>query len=423
MHFIYKFFEIFKNRQNLKILLSAYACEPNKGSEPEVGWKWATTLPRLGHEVYVVTRSNNKENIQNYLNNNNISNLNFIYFDYPKWLIKIVKGKSNQYSYLYFLLWQLGIFFAVKPYIKKIKFDFIHHVTFVSLRYPSFLCLYKIPLIFGPISGGDVIPNKLRGKFTIVEKIKEFIRDLSNNYIKFSPLMNLTFLKSKKIFVNSEATKKIIPYKYHHKTELMIAIGNSDTVNTSLNFNKDRKKFNICYAGNLLRLKGISLAIETFNELKKINHNVFLTVAGSGPLESELKRKAKYYNIDQSISWLGQINRDKLFELFQNNDLLLMPSLRDSGGFVILEAMSFGLPVATLDLGGPGIIVDNDCGIKIDVSNKSENQIVLELASKINNLSKSNEKIFYKKRKSLERIKVFSWEQKGLTIYKNNKMI
>ena len=100
-----------------------------------------------------------------------------------------------------------------------------------------------------------------------------------------------------------------------------------------------------------------------------------------------------------------------------------MPSLRDSGGFVILEAMSFGLPVATLDLGGPGIIVDNDCGIKIDVSNKSENQIVLELASKINNLSKSNEKIFYKKRKSLERIKIFSWEQKALTIYNNNKII
>ena len=98
----------------MKILLSAYACEPNKGSEPEVGWKWATTLSGLGHEVYVVTRSNNKENIQNYLNKNHISNLIFIYFDYPKWFIKIVKGKSNQYSYLYFLLWQIGIFFAVK---------------------------------------------------------------------------------------------------------------------------------------------------------------------------------------------------------------------------------------------------------------------------------------------------------------------
>ena len=403
----------------MKILLSAYACEPNKGSEPEVGWKWATTLSGLDHEVYVVTRSNNKENIQNYLNKNHISNLNFIYFDYPKWFIKIFKRKSNQYSYLYFFLWQLGIFFSVKPYIKKIKFDFIHHVTFVSLRYPSFLCLYKIPFIFGPISGGDIIPNNLRGKFTIAEKIKEFLRDLSNNYIKFSPLMNLTFLKSKKIFVNSEATKKIIPSKYHYKTELMLAIGNSNTVKTNLNFNKDKKKFNICYAGNLLNLKGISLAIETFNELKKINSNIFLTVAGSGPLEFELKRKAEYYNIDQSILWLGQINRNELFELFKKSDLLLMPTLRDSGGFVILEAMSFGLPVATLDLGGPGIIVDNDCGIKIDVTDKSENQIVFELVSKINNLFQNNEKILYKKKKSLERIKAFSWEQKALYIYDN----
>ena len=54
-------------KKKLKILLSAYACEPNKGSEPEVGWKWATTLCRLGHEVHVVTKSNNKQNIEQYL--------------------------------------------------------------------------------------------------------------------------------------------------------------------------------------------------------------------------------------------------------------------------------------------------------------------------------------------------------------------
>jgi hypothetical protein len=49
-------------KKKSKILLSAYACEPNKGSEPEVGWKWAITLSQLGHEVYVITRLNNKKN-------------------------------------------------------------------------------------------------------------------------------------------------------------------------------------------------------------------------------------------------------------------------------------------------------------------------------------------------------------------------
>ena len=52
-------------RRKKTILLSAYACEPNKGSEPEVGWQWAINLSKLGHNVYVVTRRNNKESIEN----------------------------------------------------------------------------------------------------------------------------------------------------------------------------------------------------------------------------------------------------------------------------------------------------------------------------------------------------------------------
>ena len=48
-------------RRKKTILLSAYACEPNKGSEPEVGWQWAINLSKLGHNVYVVTRRNNKK--------------------------------------------------------------------------------------------------------------------------------------------------------------------------------------------------------------------------------------------------------------------------------------------------------------------------------------------------------------------------
>ena len=48
----------------MKILLSAYACEPNKGSEPAVGWNWAQGLVKLGHEVWVLTRTNNQQTIE-----------------------------------------------------------------------------------------------------------------------------------------------------------------------------------------------------------------------------------------------------------------------------------------------------------------------------------------------------------------------
>ena len=188
----------------MNILLSAYACEPNKGSEPEVGWKWALSLSKRGHSVYVITRKNNKKNIDKYLKTYSLTNLNFIYFDYPNWVLNIIKGKLNPNAYLYILLWQIGIYFTARPYIKKIKFDYIHHVTFVSLRFPSFLSLYNIPFIFGPVSGGDSIPFKLRNKFTFIENIKELLRDFNNMYIKFSPLINLTLSKSYKIYVCSQ---------------------------------------------------------------------------------------------------------------------------------------------------------------------------------------------------------------------------
>ena len=88
----------------MKILLSAYACEPNKGSEPEVGWKWATELSKLDNEVYVITRLNNKENIEKEIKKSNFKNLNFIYFDFDKWFLKIFKGKQNKSSYFYFYI-------------------------------------------------------------------------------------------------------------------------------------------------------------------------------------------------------------------------------------------------------------------------------------------------------------------------------
>ena len=97
----------------MKILLSAYACEPNKGSEPEIGWRWATELSNFANEVYVITRLNNKQNIEEELKTKNYKNIEFIYFDLPKWFTYFFKGKYNQFSYFYFYVWQIGIFFRL----------------------------------------------------------------------------------------------------------------------------------------------------------------------------------------------------------------------------------------------------------------------------------------------------------------------
>tara|TARA_B110000483_G_scaffold243428_1_gene333195 strand:+ start:1861 stop:2172 length:312 start_codon:yes stop_codon:yes gene_type:complete len=82
-------------KKKLKILLSAYSCEPNTGSEHEVGWQWANKLVNLGHEVYVITRTSNKKKINSY-QNNNTKKINFLYYDFPKLYLKFIKKKKIQ---------------------------------------------------------------------------------------------------------------------------------------------------------------------------------------------------------------------------------------------------------------------------------------------------------------------------------------
>ncbi len=60
--------------------------------------------------------------------------------------------------------------------------------------------------------------------------------------------------------------------------------------------------------------------------------------------------------------------QDELFRLYQTHDLLLFPSLHDSGGFVALEALAHGMPIVCLDLGGPGDLETSDCGIVVEIA-------------------------------------------------------
>ena len=66
----------------MKVLLSAYACENNKGSEPETGLKWAIEIYKLGHELTILTRKNNKSNIEEFLKKEEIKScqIKFIFF-------------------------------------------------------------------------------------------------------------------------------------------------------------------------------------------------------------------------------------------------------------------------------------------------------------------------------------------------------
>ncbi|KAB2833154.1 MAG: glycosyltransferase family 1 protein, partial [Candidatus Dadabacteria bacterium] len=97
-------------QKRLKVLLSAYACESGKGSEPGVGWNWVNQIARF-HDVWVITRANNRESIERE-NGGALSGVHWIYFDYPGWARFWKRGQRG--VHLYYYLWQIAVYFLAR---------------------------------------------------------------------------------------------------------------------------------------------------------------------------------------------------------------------------------------------------------------------------------------------------------------------
>lgn len=395
----------------MKILLSAYACEPGKGSEPEVGWNWVIELSEMGHEVWVLTRANNRPAIEAALSQQPRPHLHFIYFDLPGWLCFWKKGRTG--VHLYYLLWQMGAFFLAWRHHSRIGFEQVRHVTFVSVRQPSLMGLLGIPFFFGPVAGGERAPYPLRKSFPWHGWVKDCFRDLMNALIWLDPLMHLTFATATHIAVTSQETQKLLPVWYRKKSSIHLAIGISAPICSVPTLPPDNNKtFKILYVGNLLYLKGIHLGLWAFSKLKKVSPNVHFTLIGNGPDAAWLKTMAEELKIHESVTWVDRMSREKLWEEYARHDVLLFPSLRDSGGMVVLEALACGRPVVCLDLGGPGVIMDDSCGYKISVHHRSETDVVRQLSLSLYQLAQDKERTAKLTHAAISRAKEFSWRSK-----------
>ena len=128
----------------MRVLLSSYACEPGKGSEPEVGWQRALHMLAYADEVWVLTRSNN----QTVIERDPLSRkqgLHFLYFDLPPWVLKL--KKQAWFLPLYFILWQWGAYRLAAWRHRITPFDRVYHVTFVSMQFGSFMGRLGVPFI------------------------------------------------------------------------------------------------------------------------------------------------------------------------------------------------------------------------------------------------------------------------------------
>ncbi len=364
-----------------KILLSAYACEPGKGSEPGVGWHWALELARLGHDVWVLTRANNRPVIEAALAGRPPGSCpHFLYYDLPAWARWWKKGRRG--LRLYYFLWQWGAYGIARKFHERERFDLVHHITFGVVRLPSFMGNLGIPFVFGPVGGGEKAPWRLRIGYPLRGWVLDAARDLANLAVRFDPLMRRTFRQATYIYVKTPETGRLIPAKFRAKVRCTLEIGIDLLESGQLAGIEatEQSSFRVLYVGNFLYLKGMHLGLRAFAKFSGSHPGARLTIVGDGPDGQSWKRLADRLQVSEKTDWIPWLGRDQLLTVYRQHDLLMFPTLHDSSGNVVLEAMAHGLPVVCLDLGGPGEMVDNTCGRIVSTAGKTSDAVVSGLA-------------------------------------------
>lgn len=365
--------------RKMRILLSAYACEPGKGSEPEVGWSWAIVLARLGHEVWVITRSNNRRNIEQADLLQELPNLHFVYFDLGRLSLALKRLLGTNF---YYGLWQRKALAVARELHREVGFDHGHHVTFVSARHPSFLRDLGIPFTFGPVAGGENIPPGLMASLPARGKVQEQVRQMLTRFIMKSPAVHATLAAASEIYVTSRQTLALLPLEYQQKAKISLAItAPPGAQQVSQRGNERVSCTRFLFVGRLISFKGLHLALRALASAVANGANVHFSIVGDGPEREVFEQLTSNLLLEERVSWVPWLPRSELDAIYARHDVLLFPSLRDSGGMVVLEAMQHGMPVICLALGGPGEIVDENSGFSVLADN--EEAVIEKLAQAI----------------------------------------
>ncbi|PUE67491.1 glycosyltransferase [Arcobacter lacus] len=138
--------------------------------------------------------------------------------------------------------------------------------------------------------------------------------------------------------------------------------------------NKISKNFIFLHIASLDKNKNQELLIKSFEKIAKLNHNIYLNIAGSGYMKKYLESLVKKLDIQKQVNFLGRISQEKVRDEMMKSNCFVLSSNFETFGVVLIEALACGLPLIATKCGGPEDIVNKQNGILINV----ENQLQLE---------------------------------------------
>lgn len=391
----------------LSILISAYACSPNMGSEPGMAWNWCVNLAKYC-ELYIITEGEFRDNIENVIPTlPQGKNMHFYYNPVSDRIRKMCWNQGDWRFYYYYKKWQRSAYTIVKDILNSYHIDVIHQLNMIGFREPGYLWkIDKIPFIWGPVDAKDKYPiaylKGLKFRQKVFVRLKNSITVMQ---LKHSKRVKISADKAMVVLAASSDAQYCFK-KYMNIDTVLI----NETGCNQIDFIEGKANhhcFDLLWVGKMDIRKQLSLAINTIKELN--NDQIRLHIIGGGE-QKQYKKLSEKLDVKDQCVWHGSLPHDEVMKIMTKSDLLFFTSVAEGTPHVVLEAISNGLPVVCFDTCGQGDVVNDKVGVKIPLTDPI--QSATDFAKAINRLYENREELMIMSENCFARANELSWDNK-----------
>ncbi len=365
----------------MKILLVADNCSKKMGGEAILPYHYFRLLKKKGYDVKMIVHHRNKIELLELFPEykNSIFYISDTKLQKKMWNLGIKLSKrvsETTFGFLVFLLTNYRMKKKAEEMVKDFKIDIVHQVIPVSPKVPSFMYGLGAPVIVGPMNGGMTFPKGFHRFIKLSERISYGIgKSLSNIVNTLIPGKS----KANLLLCANERTKNSLPYILKgKKVDIFVENGVDLALWKNESFEEPSSTLvEFTFVGRLVDWKGLTFL---FNALKFIKSEIEirLNIIGSGDQKENLIKLAKKFGLESKIIFHGFTKQEAVSKILNKSRALVLPSIYECGGAVVLEAMAQGIPVIATNWGGPADYLDECCGILVNPN--SEDLLIEGLA-------------------------------------------
>jgi glycosyltransferase involved in cell wall biosynthesis len=332
----------------MKVLVAAYACEPGKGSEPEVGLKVVLAAAER-HDVWVLTRDNNVAALEEFLEGHALrGRIHIESLDLPGPSLRLKRWGQPGMQW-YYDRWQRRAGEVARELDRTIDFDVVHHATFASYWGRAGVADVGKPIVWGPVGGGVELPLRFLATVGIRGLLDEIRRLSLRRLMSMRPAVRSVARNADVALVQNRETADRIA---RHRSGPVIVMPNATAVGP-LDLDRDEvgRGSDVVFAARLIPWKGAILAVEA---MRHVTHpDARLRMFGSGPEARRLAKAIRNGGLENTVELCGQVPRNELIRTIAGAGVLIHPALHEEAGLVVAEALASNTPVVTLRRGGP----------------------------------------------------------------------